>query len=264
VFFRRFSFPAERALKTLSVLMPIYNERATLREIAGRVLNSGVPLEIELVAVDDASGDGSWDLLQQLAAEDSRVRPFRHDRNRGKGAAVRTAIRHMTGDVAVIQDADLEYDPRDFLRMLQPIIDGKADAVFGSRYAGEVRRVLPFWHTLVNRALTFLSNVLNDLSLTDMETCYKMVRADVLKQLRLESDTFTLEPELACRLAQWGARIYEVPVSYVGRSYEEGKKIRPIDGLKAIGTMLRCRFSRQKKRRAASGPSTPTRQRTVG
>jgi glycosyltransferase involved in cell wall biosynthesis len=235
-------FAWERPARRLSVLMPIYNERWTLREIVGRVLSAAVPLEIELVAVDDGSSDGSWELLQELAAEDGRIRAIRHPRNRGKGAAVRTAIAEMTGEVAVLQDADLEYDPHEYPLLLRPILEGKADAVFGSRFCGHTRRVLFFWHSLLNKLLTLVSNMLNDLNLTDMETCYKMVRADVLRQLRLRSNTFTLEPELTCRLAQWGARIYEVPVSYFGRTYQEGKKIRAIDGLKAVGEMFRCRL----------------------
>lgn len=229
-------------IKRLSVLMPVYNERWTLREIVGRVLSSPVSLELELIAVDDGSSDGSWELLQQLASDDARIKAVRHPSNRGKGAAVRTAIQHITGEVAVIQDADLEYDPHEYPVLLEPILSGDADAVFGSRFAGHTRRVLFFWHSLLNRGLTLLSNMLNDLNLTDMETCYKMVRADVLRQLRLKSNSFTLEPELTCRLAQWGARIYEVPVSYFGRTYYEGKKIRAIDGLKAIWELFRCRF----------------------
>ena len=226
----------------LSVLMPIYNERWTLPEILDRVLDSCVDVDLEIIAVDDGSTDGTWEYLQSRAARDPRIHAILHEENQGKGAAIRTAITRMTGEVAVIQDADLEYNPRDFASMLDPILQGKADAVFGSRFAGTPRRVLMFWHAVANRGLTLLSNMLNDLNLTDMETGYKMVRADVLKQLRLKGRTFTIEPELTCRLAQWGARIYEVPVSYAGRSYEEGKKIRPFDSLKAIYTMLRCRF----------------------
>jgi len=229
-------------ISKLSVLMPIYNERWTLREIVDRVLNAPVEQDIELIAVDDGSTDGSWEILQELAQADDRVVAVQHPKNRGKGAAIRTAIEQITGDVAVVQDADLEYDPCDFPKLLQPIVDGKADAVFGSRFAGHPRRVLLFWHSMVNRSLTLVSNLLNDLNLTDMETCYKMVRADVLKQLRLRSNTFTLEPELTCRLAQFGARIYEVPVSYAGRTVQEGKKIRARDGIKAILQMLHTKF----------------------
>ncbi len=244
--------PVEPAFRRLSVLMPVYNERWTLAEIIGRVLQAPVGLEIELVVVDDGSSDGSWELLAQLAAGDARIRPFRHPRNRGKGAAVRTAIAHMTGDVAVIQDADLEYDPADLPRLLAPILSGQADAVFGSRYLGHPRRALPFWHTLVNKALTLACNAMTDLALTDMETCYKMVRADVLRSLRLRSDTFDIEPELTCRLAQWGAEIYEVPIRYRARGYAEGKKIRPWDGLRAIAALVRTalewrRFSKHER-----------------
>jgi glycosyltransferase involved in cell wall biosynthesis len=230
------------AVKKLSVLMPLYNERWTLATIIRRVLAVPLDLELELIVVDDGSSDGSWEELQRVTAGDARIRVFRHDRNRGKGAAIRTAIAQMTGDVAVVQDADLEYDPNDYLRLLTPIRDGRADAVFGSRFAGETHRVLYFWHSVGNKLLTLLANMANDVNLTDMETCYKMVRADVLRQLRLRSNTFTLEPEITCRLAQWGARIYEVPISYSGRTYLEGKKIKAIDGFKVFGELFRCRF----------------------
>jgi glycosyltransferase involved in cell wall biosynthesis len=248
--------PSRHPLEKLSVIMPVFNERRTLREIVDRVLRSPIPLDIELVAVDDRSSDGSWELLQQLAEDDTRVRVFRHERNRGKGAAIRTAIEHVTGDVAVIQDADLEYDPSEYTKLLGPILKDDADAVFGSRFVGYPRRVLPFWHTLVNKGLTLLSNIVNDLTLTDMETCYKMVRTDVLRRIRLKSNSFTIEPELTCRLAQCGARIHEVPVSYSGRSFREGKKIRPIDGFKAIWAILRFRFLD----RHSDAPSVPIRR----
>ncbi len=234
--------PSVCQVRKLSVLMPVYNECWTLREIVGRVLASPVPAEIELIIVDDASTDGSWELIQALASEDPRIKVLRHATNRGKGAAIRTAISRISGDVAVIQDADLEYDPREYSQLLEPIMEGKADAVFGSRFAGQSRRVLLFWHSLANKILTLVSNMANDLNLTDMESGYKMVRSDILKQLRLRAETFTLEPELVCRLAQWGARIHEVPISYVGRTYDEGKKIRALDGLKAIGQILRSRW----------------------
>ncbi|MGO9112268.1 MAG: glycosyltransferase [Thermoguttaceae bacterium] len=229
-------------IRRLSVLMPVYNEVWTLREIVARVLTSPVPLELELVIVDDCSTDGSWDLIQELAAADPRIKPVRHVSNAGKGSALRTAIDQMTGEVAVVQDADLEYDPHEFRLLLPPILDGKADAVYGSRYAGGARQVSPFWHTMVNNGLTLLSNIVNNLCLTDMETCYKMIRADILRQLRLQSRSFTFEPEVTCRLAQWGARIYEVPISYTGRTYPDGKKIRPHDGFLALGEIFRARF----------------------
>jgi glycosyltransferase involved in cell wall biosynthesis len=223
--------------------MPIYNERQTLEKIVHRVFTSPINLEIEIVAVDDASTDGSWELLQQLSNADPRLRVIRQPHNCGKGAAIRTAIQHMTGDVAVVQDADLEYDPHEYPLLLQPIIDDKADAVYGSRFIGQTRHVISFWHSLINRLLTLLSNMLNDLNLTDMETCYKMVRADILKQLPLTSSSFTFEPELTCRLAQCRARIYEVPISYFARTYQEGKKIHAKDGLLAIWAILHSKFS---------------------
>ena len=226
-------------IQTLSILIPVYNEAGTLDTVLRRVLEVPLPVQREVVAVDDGSTDGSWELLRRWQAKDPRVKAVQHPHNQGKGAAIRTAIRHMSGQVAVVQDADLEYDPAELPRLLEPILAGKADAVFGSRYAGTTRQVHPYWHTLVNRFLTWVSNMLTDLSLTDMETCYKMIRADVLQHLRLSSRTFTLEPELTCRLAQWGARIWEVPISYHRRTWEEGKKIGPVDGLKALGAMVR-------------------------
>ena len=229
-------------LRRLSVLMPVFNEQRTLREIVARVLSSPIPLEIELIIVDDCSSDGSWQVIQELAAADPRIKALRQERNAGKGAALRAAIAEISGDVAIVQDADLEYDPHEYRLLLPPILSGKADAVFGSRYAGTPRRVMPFWHTLINRGLTLLSNVVNNLWLTDMETCYKMVRADILKQLRLTSRSFTFEPELTCRLSQWGARIYEVPISYNSRGYRDGKKIRPRDGFLALVTIVRARY----------------------
>jgi glycosyltransferase involved in cell wall biosynthesis len=229
--------------RLLSILMPVYNERWTLRTIVQRVLASPTQIPLELVAVDDCSTDGSADILRALAAQDARIRPIFHERNMGKGGAIHTAIQHMTGDIAIVQDADLEYDPAEIPRVIQPILDGKADAVFGSRFlSSDYRRVLYFWHTLGNAALTWLNNVLCDLNLTDMETCYKAVRADILRQTPLRFRDFALEPELTIRLAQWGIRLYEVPVSYAGRTYVEGKKIGWRDGLRALWAMCWCRF----------------------
>jgi glycosyltransferase involved in cell wall biosynthesis len=227
----------------LSVLMPVYNERRTLRTIVRRVLDCGAPVPLELVAVDDGSTDGSAELLREMAALDPRIKPVFHERNLGKGGAVGSAVRHMTGDIAVIQDADLEYDPADIGRVVQPILEGRADAVFGSRFlSGDYRRVLYFWHTLGNGFLTMVTNLLCDLNLTDMETCYKAVRADILRQIPLRSRGFTLEPELAVRLSQWGIRLYEVPISYAGRTYVEGKKVRWTDGLAALWATVKYRF----------------------
>jgi glycosyltransferase involved in cell wall biosynthesis len=245
-------------MTTLSVLMPVYNEARTLRTIVHRVLASPVDCDIELVCVDDCSTDSSFEILRELAAVDSRIVVIAQPVNMGKGRAIRTAIEAMTGDIAIIQDADLEYDPEEYPRVIGPLLSGKADAVFGSRFASsEVRRVLFFWHALGNRVLTMLSNMANDLNLTDMETCYKAVRADVLKQLRLTSDRFGLEPEITARLAQWGATIYEVPISYHGRTYAEGKNIGWRDGVEALWLIFKFRFF---DTRATDDSSVVTRQ----
>jgi glycosyltransferase involved in cell wall biosynthesis len=226
--------------RLLSVLMPVYNEARTLRTIVGRVLASPVALPIELVCVDDGSRDRSADILDELAADDPRVRVIRQPRNMGKGAAIRRAIEEMRGDIGLIQDADLEYDPQDYPALIAPILEGKADAVFGSRFASAgQRKVLLYWHTVANRVLTWMTNVLNDINLTDMETCYKAVRGDVLRQTPLHSDRFGIEPELTTRLAQWNIRLYEVPISYHGRSVAEGKKIGWRDGMAALWHILR-------------------------
>lgn len=230
------------ALRKLSILIPVFNERWTLAEVVRRALASPISLEKEVVIVDDGSSDGSYELALQLAEKDPRIKVIRHGQNAGKGAAIRTAIEYLSGDVAIIQDADFEYDPRDYPALLEPILTGKADAVFGSRFTGHSRRVLFFWHTLANKVLTLVSNMVNDLNLTDMETGYKAIRTDILRRLRLTAKTFTIEPELTCRLAQWGARIYEVPISYSGRTYAEGKKIKAWDGVKALAAILYYRF----------------------
>jgi len=230
-------------IRKLSILIPVYNEIRTLETLLEKVLAAPLPCEREIVVVDDGSTDGSREILRDYARRHSVIRLFLHKQNGGKGKAVRTAIRHMTGDWAIIQDADLEYDPNDWQAMLVPVEKGIADAVYGSRFMmGRYRRALYFWHTFANKILTTTSNVLNDLNLTDMETCYKLVRADILKSLNLRSHGFDLEPELTAKLARWGARIYEVPISYQGRSYVEGKKIRARDALQALAAMVRYRF----------------------
>lgn len=229
--------------KRLSVVMPVYNEARTLRTIVSRVLNNPTDLPLELICVDDCSQDGSRKILKELAASDARIRLVLQDRNQGKGAAIRKAIEHVAGDIVIIQDADLEYDPADYPTLLSPILEGKADAVFGTRFspAGR-RRVLLYWHTLANRFVTWCANILNDLNLTDMETCYKVIRADVLKQISLKSNRFGIEPELTTRLAQWNLRLYEVPISYHGRTYAEGKKIRARDAFAAVWSLFYFRF----------------------
>jgi glycosyltransferase involved in cell wall biosynthesis len=221
----------------LSVVMPVYNEVATVRAAIERVRS--VPLSMEIVCVDDGSQDGTSRVLEGLRAEELIDALVIHERNRGKGAAVRAGIERAAGDIIVIQDADLEYDPRELPRLMEPILDGRADAVFGSRFLGGPHRVLYFWHRVGNGVLTLLSNMLTDLNLTDMETCYKMARADLMRSLPLQAERFGIEPELAARLAQSRARIYEVPISYSGRTYEEGKKINWKDGVAAIWHILR-------------------------
>jgi glycosyltransferase involved in cell wall biosynthesis len=221
----------------LSVLIPVYNEAATIEHVVDRVRR--IPGSTEIIAVDDASGDGSGDVLERLRAAGKVDRLVRHPVNRGKGAAIRSGIAHATGDVVVIQDADLEYDPLDLPALLGPIADGRADAVYGSRFQGGPHRVLYFWHSVGNRFLTLLSNMFTNLNLTDMETCYKLIRTDLLKRVPLTSDRFGFEVEITARLSQAGARIWELPISYSGRTYAEGKKITWRDGFAAIFHILR-------------------------
>jgi glycosyltransferase involved in cell wall biosynthesis len=225
----------------LSVLMPVYNERTVVERSLLLVLNASLPenMEREIVVVDDCSTDGTYAILERLAAAFPQIRLYRHERNAGKGAAVRTAIAHATGDFSLIQDADLEYDPSEYPRLLKPLLDGHADAVFGSRYlAGAETRVLPFWHSMINKGLTLVANMFSNLALTDMETCYKVFRTDLLKSIPIRTDRFGFEPEIVMKSAKRKFRIYEVPISYHGRSYEEGKKIRWSDGLQALGAVF--------------------------
>ena len=216
----------------VSVLVPAYDEGSTVARVFQRL--AAVGLRLEVIAVDDGSTDDTGRQLDALAARGLVHTVIHHPRNRGKGAAIRTAIAVATGDVMVVQDADLEYDPADLPLLLAPIADGRADAVYGSRFLGGPHRVLFFWHSVGNRLLTLLSNMLTDLNLTDMETCYKMVRSDLMRRLVLTADCFGFEPELTARLAKARARIYELPISYAGRTYAEGKKINWRDGVAAL------------------------------
>jgi glycosyltransferase involved in cell wall biosynthesis len=222
----------------LSVVIPVYNERATIAEILDRV--RAVPIEKEIIVVDDASTDGTREILQEQA-EQGDIRLFLQPHNQGKGAAVREGLRHITGDVVVIQDADLEYDPSDYLTMLRPIVSGKAKVVYGSRFIGE-HKAMYFWHSLGNRFLTLLTNILYDSTLSDMETCYKMFTADIARQLDLRSPRWGIDPEITAKILRKGHRIYEVPISYAGREFWEGKKISWKDGLVVLLTLLRYRF----------------------
>ena len=232
-------------MPTLSVVIPVYNEIKYLERVIGRVENAKLPegVERQIVCVDDCSTDGTRDLLRDLASKRPHLRVLYHEQNQGKGAAIRTGLTQAEGDILLIQDADLEYDPSEYPRLLTPILDGRADAVFGSRFIGETHRVLYYWHYLGNQVLTTLSNMFSNLNLTDMECCYKVFRREVIEQITLEENRFGIEPELAAKVARLGVRLYEVPVSYSGRTYAEGKKINWKDGVSALRCILRYNLS---------------------
>jgi len=225
----------------LSILIPVFNERTVVERSLSLVLAAPLPenMSRELIVVDDCSTDGTSEILERWAANEPRIRLFRNTVNQGKGAAVRSAIGKASGDFCLVQDADLEYDPSEYVKLLRPMLDGHADAVFGSRYmAGEQTRVLPFWHSVINKGLTLVSNMFSNLNVTDMETCYKVFRTDLLKSIPIRSNRFGFEPEITMKVSKRKLRVYEVPISYHGRTYEEGKKIGWKDGVRALGVIL--------------------------
>ena len=225
----------------LSVVIPVYNEKDTIKEIYDAV--KAVGIEKEIILVDDCSTDGTREIIRQLADETTKV--IFHDRNMGKGAALRTGFKNVTGDIVVIQDADLEYDPGQYPKLIQPILDGKADVVYGSRFVtGDYRRVLFFWHMVGNNLLTLLSNMLTNMNLTDMETCYKVFRREVLEKITIEEDRFGFEPEITAKIAKLDVRIYETGISYSGRTYKEGKKIGWKDGFSALRCIIKYNLFR--------------------
>jgi len=224
----------------LSVVIPVYNERDFVAELVRRVQAQDYHMEILLV--DDGSTDGSREIIAGLAEQNQEVQVLLHEFNQGKGAALRTGFEAARGDFILIQDADLEYDPRDYGKLLEPLLDGRADVVFGSRFLGGPHRVLNYHHYLANRFLTMLSNVLTGLNLTDMETCYKAFRREIIEDMHLRQDRFGFEPEFTARIAAQHLRVYEVPISYSGRDYSEGKKITWKDGVAALWTIMRSRF----------------------
>lgn len=245
--------PIDPSTLLLSVLVPVYNEERTIRVIIEQI--RATPIRTEIICVNDCSTDGSREILDRLH-EAGHIQVLVHkERNEGKGAAIRTALQRSRGNVVIVQDADLEYDPADWSQMLDPILEGKADAVFGSRFLGGPHRVLYFWHSVGNGLLTMVSNMFTNLNLTDMETCYKAIRGDLARSLALTADRFGFEPEVTARLAQAGARIWEVPISYSGRTYAEGKKIGWRDGVAAFWHIVRFNLIRPVTQRTPGADS---------
>jgi glycosyltransferase involved in cell wall biosynthesis len=222
--------------------MPVYNEAPTVADVIKTVLAQ--PCVQELIVVDDCSSDGSWKVLQELSAQEPRIKAFHHEINQGKGAALRTGLGKTNGEIVLIQDADLEYDPAEYPVIIQPILDAKADVVFGSRFAGGSHRVLYYWHSVGNKFLTMLSNMATNLNLTDMETCYKAFRQEVIRKITIEENRFGFEPEITAKVAALGVSVFEVPISYNGRTYAEGKKINWRDGVSALRCIFKYNFLR--------------------
>lgn len=251
----------------LSVVIPVFNEEQTVLDLIGRVRGVRLPLEMEIVVVDDGSTDRTRERLETLRDQPG-LRVLVHPANRGKGAAVRTGFAAATGEIVLVQDADLEYDPAEYPRLIQPILDGRADVVFGTRFSGgECHRVLYFWHSLGNRALTLASNALTNLNLTDMEVGFKVFRKSTLDRVRLTEDRFGFEPEITAKVARLGCRIYEVGISYSGRTYDEGKKIRWQDGVRALWCILKYNlfgegrpFGERGRDEVNRGPGTPEKE----
>lgn len=228
-------------MQTISVVIPVYNEAQTISEILRQVRAVELPYERELIVVDDYSTDGTRETLEMEAQEHADTRVFLHAQNLGKGAAVRTGLKQVSGDVVIIQDADLEYDPRDYVKLLRPIEEGRTNVVYGSRFLGE-HKAMYFWHTLGNKLLTLATNVMFDTTLTDMETCYKVFTIDIARSLKLKSNRWGFDPEITAKILKRGHRIYEVPIAYNGREFWEGKKISWKDGITVMGTLIRYRF----------------------
>ena len=223
----------------LSIVIPAYNEKSTIKEIIERV--RATPYDKEIIVVDDGSTDGSREILKEIEG-DPGLRIFFHEKNTGKGAALRTGFGYVTGDIVIIQDADLEYDPAEYGNLIKPILDGKADVVYGSRFLGGPHRVLYFWHSVANHFLTFFSNMMTNLNLTDMETCYKVFRREVLQNISIKSNRFGVEPEITAKVARLDARVYEIPISYSGRKYSEGKKIGWKDAVSAFFFIIKFKI----------------------
>ena len=234
--------PPQKEYRSLTVIMPVFNERSTVAEVVRRMRAVELPFPLQVIVVDDGSSDGSDKVLR--AIEDSTIRVLRHERNQGKGAAIRTGLVEARGDLLLIQDADLEYDPQDWPKLLRPILDGKARVVYGSRFTGERKNMLPL-HWFGNRLLSLVTNVLYSSTLSDMETCYKLFDAQVLEGITIVSNRFDFEPEITAKVLRRGHRIYEVPISYAGREPEEGKKITWRDGISALWALLKFRFTKE-------------------